>query len=303
MVKAAPLRSAAGPAPALGSALGGPPSARRATLRREKQIKMGLQALPQVRRGLSSSLPSVQLAATASRAALPGRPFGQTLDTAATHLGFWRLRGRRGRIGSEMSRRRDDSFNSIVNVRCCRCRRVIGRHAFGWFKPKYQALADVSMRRVETIYRFPGSEKSLLPVGHPLSSSEIVQLTEWVLRNVPCKCRRRDGSRMSYTLALDRLTLAANYDHRRSDLIAGEPNFGLRPERRIPGDLLRRLGYPVRPDDDEWLPSPDGNRTWTSTAGDVLRWPAQPTDEPADLAEMPAANGPPSAGSVARSPD
>ena len=164
----------------------------------------------------------------------------------------------------------------------------------------YQAMPGLAESLSFTSFPAPPSRVYRGPTA---VSVQIVRLTEWVLRNVPCKCRKRDGSRISYTLALDRLSLAANYDKRCSDLVAGEPNFGLRPERRIPADLLRRLGYSVGHGEGEWLPPPDGYRSWTSAAGDVLRSPAQSIDEPADGARMPGAKGPPSAGSVARSPD
>jgi hypothetical protein len=50
---------------------------------------------------------------------------------------------------------------------------------------------------------------------------------------------------MTYTLSLDQRQQAASFDHRCSDLVAGAPNYGLRPERRIEGHLLRQLGYRI----------------------------------------------------------
>jgi hypothetical protein len=72
-IKAAPLRSTAGPASAPGSALGDPLGARRATHRRDPQTKVAQRATT----GCSDEpvfpgLPVVQVAATASMAALPG---------------------------------------------------------------------------------------------------------------------------------------------------------------------------------------------------------------------------------------
>jgi hypothetical protein len=107
---------------------------------------------------------------------------------------------------------------------------------------------------------------------------------------------------MTYTLSLDRMHLAAQYDHRHNDLIAGAPNYGLRPERRIEAHLLRSLGYPVRDGHDEWLAPPGGYDSWTAVAGNALRSDPQPTDEPADGAAVPRAKGPPSAGPAARYP-
>ena len=92
---------------------------------------------------------------------------------------------------------------------------------------------------------------------------------------------------MTYTLSLDRMHQAARFDHRRSDLFAGAPNYGLRPERRIEGDLLRRLGYPVPAGSDDWIPPPDGYDSWTAITHKALRSDLQLTDEPADRAAVP----------------
>jgi hypothetical protein len=69
---------------------------------------------------------------------------------------------------------------------------------------------------------------------------------------------------MTYTLSLDLMHEAARFDQRRSDLIAGAPNYGLRPERRIEDEqLLRRFGYPAG--EDLWIPPPNGHKSWTAT--------------------------------------
>lgn len=81
---------------------------------------------------------------------------------------------------------------------------------------------------------------------------------------------------MTYTLSLDRMHEAARFDKRRNDLIVGVPNYGLRAERRIEGDLMRRLGYPVPAGEDHWIPPPTGYDSWIAVVGKVLRSDLQP---------------------------
>lgn len=76
---------------------------------------------------------------------------------------------------------------------------------------------------------------------------------------------------MTYTLSLDLMHEAASFGKRHSDLIAGAPNYGLRPERRIDKQLLHRLGNPVPTDEELWIPPPDGYDSWTAVVGKALR--------------------------------
>ena len=193
-------------------------------------------------------------------------------------------------------------WDRLVKVRCCRCRRVIGRLGDGWFQPNRPLAKSDANPSSPPVYQFPGRREPLSLADRPLLSVEIVQLSNWTLPGVRCGCRRRDGSPMTYTLSLDLMHEAARFDQRRSDLIAGAPNYGLRPERRIEGHLLRRLGHPVPAGEDHWISPPAGHDSWTAVVARSVRSDRQLTDEPAAGAAMPGATGPPSAGSVARSP-
>ena len=193
-------------------------------------------------------------------------------------------------------------WDRLVKVRCCRCRRVIGRLGDGWFQPNRPLAKGDANLSAPPVYQFPGRRQPPSLADRPLLSVEIVELTNWTLPGVRCGCRRRDGSPMTYTLSLDLMEAAARFDQRRSDLIAGAPNYGLRPERRIEGHQLRRLGYPVPASEDRWLSPPDGHDSWTAVVAKSVKSDRQLTDEPAAGTAMPGATGPPSAGSVARSP-
>lgn len=126
-----------------------------------------------------------------------------------------------------MSRRRAADhyvLNRAVMVRCHRCRRAIGRLSLGWFQPKRPVAAVPKL--LPQVFTFPGQPKPLLH-GKPMRGITVIPLDGWSLAGVPCGCRKRDGTQMTWTLNLHKMYHAAQIDELTHDLIAGMPDYGL----------------------------------------------------------------------------
>jgi hypothetical protein len=115
-------------------------------------------------------------------------------------------------------------FHRVVMVRCCRCQRVLGRLAEGWFQPK--RTPATGPRPLPSVYKFPGSPDPLLH-GRPMKGVTVIPLDGWTLTGVHCGCRKRDGTPMTWTLNLHRMHHATHLDGRTHDLIAGLRDYGL----------------------------------------------------------------------------
>lgn len=112
----------------------------------------------------------------------------------------------------------------VVRVRCCRCRRIIGRLADGWFQPKHP-LASVTTP-LPPVFRFPGYPDPLLH-GRPMKGVTVIPLDRMTIEGLYCGCRKRDGTQTTCTLNLLWMGHASWIDERIHDLIAGEPDYGL----------------------------------------------------------------------------
>jgi hypothetical protein len=109
-------------------------------------------------------------------------------------------------------------------VRCHRCRRVLGRLSAGWFQPK--RVRGQVKDSLPPVFTFPGQPKPFVR-GKPMKGVNAIPLGGWTLAGVACGCRKRDGTRMLWTLNLHKMYHASRLDKRIHDLVAGMPDYGL----------------------------------------------------------------------------
>ena len=202
-------------------------------------------------------------------------------------------------------RRRADHYasNRVVQVRCCRCRRVLGRLGEGWFQPKRPLAAITSP--LPPVFKFLGSPDPLLH-GRPMKGVSVIPLDGWTLAGVRCGCVKRDGKQMSWTLNLHRMSHASGFDGRTHDLIAGTPDYGLvgihdKLEYAVAldvapdsiSDAKRKARLPSEADGDDLMRrirNRARRKTWppvnvSRATPPVLQWLAhQDTDDPVDRA-------------------